>query len=325
MTSYQLLWGRADLQITSFKHTSSAKKALALRTRRCLIPILPNSTASASRLRLQMQPDATLHRESWANLARTFVVGATMIKSYDHNLPSLRYKLAPSSIADVQIMLGLPAPARSCTARYDAGQDDVVDDASNATTEPSPRTRQAVVAAGQALSSDRTALMGGTPRRLSYSAAIHTLPDMRPRNEELNEEAHQQMLPKSTHGGSPRGEESLLLRIYRSLPSWKRVRTWLPSGQTVTTMVVTAALVAAAGGAVYGGYLLTKIVYTPLAACYHGVAAIGIKFIASIVGAWKWCTKILQLFGLEVMKGEKAICGVFQTTIALIKALLGRR
>ena len=270
-----------------------------------------------------MQPNVTLRRDSWVNLDQTFVVEATMIKSYDHNLPPLHCKLTPSSIADVHAMLGLPAPVEICTTRYDAGQDDVVRDVSEATTEPSPRTKQRAVTAGQDQSSDRHTLMGGTPRRLSYGAAIHTFSDVRPRREELDEEAHQQMLPRSTHGRSPRGEESLL-RIYRSLPRWKWVRSWLPSGQTVTAMVVTALLVAAAAGTVYGGYLLAKSVYTAMAACYHGVAAVATKVIASIVGAWKWCTKVLRVFGLEFMKGEKAICGVLKNTIAFIKAVLGR-
>ena len=55
-----------------------------------------------------MQADATLRRDSWVNLAQTFVVEATMIKSYDHKVPSLHYKLTPSSMNDVCIVLGLP-------------------------------------------------------------------------------------------------------------------------------------------------------------------------------------------------------------------------
>lgn len=273
-----------------------------------------------------MQPNATLRRDSWVNLAQTFVVEATMIKSYDHNLPSLRYKLAPSSIAVVHIVLGLPAPGKSCTTRFDAGQDDVVRDASKATTEPPPHTKQGVVAAGQDQSSDRTTLMGGTPRRLSYGAAIHTFPDVRPRNEELDEEAHQRrhMLQRSALPGSEPRKESLLLRICQSPPSWKRLRSWLLSSQTVTAMVVTALLVAAASGAVYGGYLLTKIVYTAMAGCYRGVAAVGAKVIASIVGVWKWCTKISHVVGLGVMKGDKAIRGVLKNIIAFVKTLLGQ-
>ena len=326
MTPDQLFLGRADLQVTSFKHTSPEKKAKALRERRGLVPIFPNSTAVASKLRLRMHSDATLRRDSWVNLAQTFVVEATMIKSYDHNLPSLSYKLAQSSVAEVRLVLGMPAPGRSRTTRFERGQGHIDDYASGTVGQPSPHTQPRVVAAGLDQLSAHTPLARGTPRRVSYGAAVHNFSDVTPRNEELDAEAHQRywMSQRSARPGSGRSKKSLLIRIFQPLPSWKQVRSCLPSSQTVTAMVVTALLVAAAGGAVYGGYLLIKIVYTAMAGCYRDIAAVGGKAIRLIVGMWKWCAKIFRVFGLGVVKGGRAICGVLDNIIALAKALLGR-
>ncbi len=325
MHTTQISWN-ADLQITSFKHKSPIERATILRKRHGLVPISPNSADPAPTFGLQLQPNVTLRRDSWVNLAKTFVVDITIIKKYDDNARSLHYKLAPISITDVRHVLGLTTPRERCTTRVEPVLGAVVHTASQATMEPLPYMNQDVVVGRRDQLNEYTPLVEGSARRSNHDAEARSCSNIVARGGLFNDEAFRQHQtpPIPAHPGSGRGEPWLLLRIYRWLSSWRRVRLWLPSSQTVTSLVVTGLLVAAGGGVIYGGYLLLKVIYTAMAGCYHEIAAVGAHIIASIVGAWKWCTKIVRVSGQGVVHGERAIVEALGGMVAIVKALLGR-
>ena len=254
-----------------------------------------------------------------------------MVRKYADNAPTSYYKITPSSIAAIRGTLGLPPAYHSSGATIEVEQHCSAWILPHVQTDHTSRTQQTTIVPGWERPSETTHLLDRELEDrafdIRHNVGRHELQRrILARCEHLNErENHARWTPASRiPRRDGRDEDSFIHWISRLLPSWRRIRPWLPSHQTIATLVVMSVLLAASGGLAYGGYLVVKVIYTAIVGFCHGVAELGAKGAATILVTWRWVANIVRAFGSKVVKGERTIAAVVGKFVAAVKTLLGQ-
>jgi hypothetical protein len=319
-------------QITSFKNKTSEDRAIAV-LRPSLIPIFPNDTAAASRRRIQLQTGSRLKRDSWIQTANSYHVPMDLLVRYDRRYSLQHFKLTPSSITYIRAVLALPSMLRDPETNVPPVQRTLLHQpvsepstSSNSSKIQADRQDRLICALSHQTEESQPLLPSGI-RRGQYGTYVSFYPNAFERD-------HQSIVEEQRHVDQPvvapwwrrknLDEESFLSPFTQRVQSHRRARSWLPSKETVTRILVVTIVLAVSGGVAYGGFRLLKFLYVIMAQGYHGLAVVTVKGLAAVRGAWHQCVNLVRGIGQMVVKVEGGIDKAVARVVGAVKALLGR-